>query len=163
MSAQAGNQYKTERVFGADEGTHIDADKKVECLNCHVIAVPRGLTSSRKASPSAPGHCPNCGHVHGRNSLIANRRIVSIAVTGAAGATTIAVDNGTLQMSAAILPAWADNKIVTWSVAPGTGTATISTAGVVTAVTNGTVTVTATANDGSGVTGTRVLTLSNQT
>lgn len=50
----------------------------------------------------------------------------------------ITVDDGTLQMVAAITPAEADQS-VTWSVVPGTGSATISTTGMVTALTNGTV------------------------
>ncbi len=57
-------------------------------------------------------------------------------------------------MSAAVLPSNAANKTVTWSVANGTGQATISSTGLLKAVSNGTVTVKATANDGSGVYGT---------
>jgi hypothetical protein len=85
----------------------------------------------------------------------------AIAVTGTGGATTIAVDGGTLQMLAATTPANA-SQAVKWTVTAGTGTASISADGILTALTNGTVTVTATANDGSGITGTRVITLSNQ-
>ena len=65
-------------------------------------------------------------------------------------------------MSATVLPANAIDKTVTWSVTPGTGTATISSSGLLTAATNGTVTVVATANDGSKVTGSKVITISNQ-
>jgi uncharacterized protein YjdB len=53
-------------------------------------------------------------------------------------------------MSAAVEPANASNKSVTWSITNGTGEATISTAGLLTAVKNGTVVVKATAKDGSG-------------
>ncbi len=65
-------------------------------------------------------------------------------------------------MSAAILPVDATTPAVTWSVVAGTGTASISVGGLLTALTNGTVTATATATDGSAITGTRVITLSNQ-
>jgi hypothetical protein len=88
--------------------------------------------------------------------------VTSITVSGAGGATTISVDDGTLQMSVAVLPVNADDKTVTWSVIDGSGTATINSTGLLTALTNGSVTVRAIANDGSGVYGTRVITISNQ-
>jgi hypothetical protein len=89
-------------------------------------------------------------------------RVTDITVTGAAGATTITTDGGTLQMNAAVLPADATDPSVTWSVQNGTGSATIDADGLLTATGNGTVTVKATANDGSGVEGTLVVTISNQ-
>ena len=88
--------------------------------------------------------------------------VTSITVTGAGGATTISVNAGTLQMSAAVLPSNATNKNVTWSVTNGTGSGTISGSGLLTATGNGNVTVTATAQDGSGIYGTLVITISNQ-
>ena len=51
---------------------------------------------------------------------------------------------------------------MTWSIANGTGQASINSTGLVTAVANGTVTARATANDGSGVYGTLTITISNQ-
>lgn len=84
--------------------------------------------------------------------------VTSIAVTGFAGATTVA-DGATLQMLAAILPLNATVSTVTWSVVAGTGTATISVGGLLTATAPGTVTVIATANDASGVTGSLVITV----
>ena len=66
-------------------------------------------------------------------------------------------------MEATVLPGNAGNATYTWSVSNGTGTATINTSGVLTAVTNGTVDVIATANDASGVTRTMVVTISSQT
>jgi len=89
-------------------------------------------------------------------------KVASINVTGAAGATTITTNAGSLQLSAAISPTNATNKSVTWSIANGTGQASISSSGLVTAVANGTVTARATANDGSGVYGTLLITVSNQ-
>jgi uncharacterized protein YjdB len=88
--------------------------------------------------------------------------VTSITVTGAGGSASISTDNGTLQLSAAVLPADASNKNVLWSVTSGTGQATISGSGLVTALANGTVTARATAQDGSGVYGTLLLTISNQ-
>ena len=88
--------------------------------------------------------------------------VTSITVTGASGSTTITTDNGTLQMTAAVTPADATNKTVTWSMINSTGQATINSTGLVTAVSNGTVTARATANDGSGVVGSLVITISGQ-
>ena len=88
--------------------------------------------------------------------------VTSITLSGASGFTTINYDNGSLQLSAAILPANATNQTVAWSVVNGTGQATISSAGLLTAVTNGTVTARATANDGSGIYGELVINISNQ-
>lgn len=51
---------------------------------------------------------------------------------------TITTSGGNLQMAAIIYPATA-NQAVTWSIVPGTGTATISISGLVTASSNGTV------------------------
>jgi uncharacterized protein YjdB len=87
----------------------------------------------------------------------------SISVTGEGEATTISTDKGTLQLNAAILPADATNKTVTWSIQDGTGNASINASGLVTAIANGTVTAWATANDGSGVYGTLTITITNQT
>jgi uncharacterized protein YjdB len=86
-----------------------------------------------------------------------------IEVTGANGSGTISADNGTLQLSALVLPSNTTNKSVAWSVINGTGQATISQAGLLTAVSNGTVTARASATDGSGVYGTLLITISNQT
>lgn len=86
----------------------------------------------------------------------------SIVVTGSNGATTIETNKGTLQMISTVLPADAFDKTITWSVADGTGKAIISANGLLTAKGNGTVTVKATANDGSKVIGELVVTISNQ-
>lgn len=89
--------------------------------------------------------------------------VSSITVTGAGGAAAIVTNSGTLQMSASVLPGNASDSTVMWSVINGTGTATISSGGLLTASTNGTVTVRATANDGSGVYGEKQITISGQT
>lgn len=87
----------------------------------------------------------------------------SIDVEGQGGQSTITTVGGTLQMSAAVLPSNATDNTYTWSVSNGTGSATIDVNGMLTAQTDGTVDVVATANDGSGVTGTETITISNQT
>ena len=88
--------------------------------------------------------------------------VTVITVTGAGGSSVIGTDNGQLQLTATVTPSDATNKTVTWSIVNGTGQATINSTGLVTAITSGTVTAVATANDGSGVTGTLVITITNQ-
>jgi alpha-tubulin suppressor-like RCC1 family protein len=89
--------------------------------------------------------------------------VSSIAVTGSGGATTITTNGGTLQMCAEVLPEDAFNKKVTWSIASGTEFATINESGLLVATGNGSVTVRATAQDGSGVYGSTTIEISNQT
>jgi uncharacterized protein YjdB len=85
-----------------------------------------------------------------------------ISVSGANGTNSITADNGILQLSAEVLPSNTTNKTVTWSITNGTGQATINSSGVVTAIANGTVTARATSTDGSGVSGTLMINISNQ-
>jgi uncharacterized protein YjdB len=87
--------------------------------------------------------------------------VSSINVQGQGGLSTITTAGGTLQMEATVLPANADDATYTWSVTNSSGSATINSSGLLTAITDGTVSVTATASDGSGVTGTKTITLSS--
>ncbi|MCK4854284.1 MAG: Ig-like domain-containing protein, partial [Bacteroidales bacterium] len=88
--------------------------------------------------------------------------VTSIDVQGEEGSTTITTNRGTLQMAAEVLPAEADDTTITWSVNNGTGEASISRTGLLQAVSNGTVTVVATANDGSDIQDSLQVTISNQ-
>jgi uncharacterized repeat protein (TIGR02543 family) len=88
--------------------------------------------------------------------------VASITVNGEGDASTITLSSGTLQMSASVAPANASNKNVIWSVINGTGEATISATGLLTAIQNGTVTAKATAADGSGKFGEKQITITNQ-
>jgi len=88
--------------------------------------------------------------------------VTSIDVWGTGGATTIATNGGTLQMLKKTLPTNAADTSATWSRINGSGTASISAGGLLTALTNGTVTARATANDGSAVYGEEEITISNQ-
>lgn len=84
--------------------------------------------------------------------------VTGITLSAADGSTSL-VKGKTLQLSTTVLPANAANKNVTWSVVNGTGSATVSSSGLVTGVTTGIVTVNATARDGSGKIGTLSLTV----
>ncbi|WP_141692628.1 Ig-like domain-containing protein [Paenibacillus pectinilyticus] len=92
--------------------------------------------------------------------------VASLNVTGANGTSAITTKGNTLQMAAAVLPANATNQTVTWSVYNLDGTttdkATISASGLLTSIKNGQVKVVASANDGSGVSGTAIITISGQ-
>ncbi|HRC81864.1 MAG TPA: S-layer homology domain-containing protein, partial [Sedimentibacter sp.] len=85
---------------------------------------------------------------------------ISVVVDGD-GEATITEPNGTLQLKAIVEPQNASNKSVTWSV-DDESIATIDQNGLLTAVVNGTVTVTATAKDGSGKAGSIEITISGQ-
>lgn len=77
--------------------------------------------------------------------------VEEIQVSGYGGVQVIEDQN--LQMLATVLPGSADNKEIVWSIVQVTGEAQISTDGVLTPVSPGTITVIASATDGSGVTG----------
>ena len=65
------------------------------------------------------------------SQVLAAVPVTDITVTSAGNATTV-VNAGTLQMSVAVLPVDSDDQTVSWSVAPGTGTATINPTGLLT-------------------------------
>ncbi len=85
---------------------------------------------------------------------------VDITTQGGVPAT-ITTAGGTLQLIATVNPATA-SQAVTWSVLPGTGSATISNAGLVTAVSNGTVSAIAVAQADPTVKDTLQITISGQ-
>lgn len=87
------------------------------------------------------------------------RAVSGITVSGTGGATSM-LTNTVLQMSAVVQPFTATNKSYVWSVQNGTGSATIDASGLLTAGSEGTVTVKATALDGSGVTGNKEIVIS---
>lgn len=86
-------------------------------------------------------------------------KITSISLNGT---NTITTPGGTTQITANVQPPEATNKTLTWSVSDPEK-ASISQDGNVTAIADGSVNVIATANDGSGITGTIQVTISNQT
>lgn len=89
-------------------------------------------------------------------------KVASIAVSGSSSVIEIKTLGGTLQMTKKVTPSDATNQKVVWTVVNGTGEAIISSNGLLTAVSNGTVTVKATATDGSGTFGTFNVSISGQ-
>ena len=88
--------------------------------------------------------------------------VTSISVTAEGGSAVIDTNAGTLQLSTQVSPESATVQSITWSLLEGTGKASLSSSGLVTAESNGTVTARATANDGSGVYDELIVTIENQ-
>jgi len=87
--------------------------------------------------------------------------VSSISINGLNGQDTIKINKGTILMTADIKPINATNKGITWSVDQPL-LADIGTDGILTAKKNGKVLVTATANDGSGVSGSKTIIIFGQ-
>jgi ribosomal protein S27AE len=143
-----------------------DSTLKTTCPQCKVLVVPRGINSTR-VTAEGQKHCPNCGHVFGRNELLP-RKVQGIVVTAALNgeaANTIETDGGRIQLAADVFPDYADDRTVTWSIkeeeGEGIGEATLEGT-LLYGVADGTATVIAKANDGSGVQGELIVTISNQ-
>ncbi|MDD4569778.1 MAG: S-layer homology domain-containing protein, partial [Tepidanaerobacteraceae bacterium] len=81
---------------------------------------------------------------------IAKVPITSISISGSGDASSVKKGR-TLQMNVAVLPSNATDKTVIWSVENKTGNASITDKGLLTAISVGTVTVKAIANDGSDI------------
>jgi len=89
--------------------------------------------------------------------------MTAFTLSSAGSATIISTYHGTLQFyTSAITPSNTTDQTFTWSVTNGTGSGTITSGGLLSAVTNGTVTVRAVAHDGSGIYRDLIITLSNQ-
>ncbi len=123
-----------------------------------VTAIANGIVTARATANDGSG-------IFGELAITISNQFVAvtgISVTSEGGVTTIDTNDGTLQMIAEILPSNATDKSVTWSLVEGNGHADISPTGLVTAKSNGKITVRATANDGSGLFGDTEIALSNQ-
>ncbi|WP_160691624.1 Ig-like domain-containing protein [Clostridium sp. C2-6-12] len=86
-------------------------------------------------------------------------KVSGISITGS---NVISSKGGITQLTAIATPTNANNKNVTWS-SSNSSVATVSSTGVVTAKTDGSITIIATATDGSGIVGTKTITVSGQT
>src|SRR5665648_26205 len=101
-------------------------------------------------------------NLESRGWIVNTDIVIPVESISLSGGTSINTDNGTLQLSATVLPDDATNKSIVWSVVNETGIAAISASGLLTAQKDGTVKVIATANDGSGVIGELTITITNQ-
>ena len=105
------------------------------------------------------GLAPDIGAYEYESDLI---EVDSIHIGSEGLVTTIETDGGTLQMYDTIWPGDASFQDVTWSDHPGTGDVSINQSGLVTAQEDGTDTIRATAQDGTGIYDDWILTISNQ-
>lgn len=85
----------------------------------------------------------------------------AVEITSENNIAAINTNAGTLQLTAAVLPATADQN-VTWSITSGNELATLSTTGLVTAIANGTVTVQAASTVNTAILDTFTVTITNQ-
>jgi Secretion system C-terminal sorting domain/Bacterial Ig-like domain (group 2) len=97
------------------------------------------------------------------NPTKTNASIPIVDIMSSLGKTRLITDKGTLQMTANVLPASLSDRTVTWSLAFGTGKASIDKNGLLTACSNGTVTVTATSNLNPSISSSMVITFNGQT
>ena len=107
-----------------------------------VTAIKDGTVTVKATSVSTPA-------ISGTTDVVITNQITKpatvVVTTQGEAAATITTNGGTLSLVATVAPADATDKSVTWAVTTGAEFASVSAAGVVTAVKNGTVTVTATA------------------
>ena len=87
--------------------------------------------------------------------------VETVTVSSVAGAS-ISTQGGTLQLSANVTPNFASDTTLTWSVAVGSNVASVDPIGLVTALNNGSVWVSATSNDGTNISDSIEITVSNQ-
>ena len=97
-------------------------------------------TSAKWALGTSPATANQNGTWQVGARLYQSTTVSGITVTGAAGSNTISTSKGTLQLSATVFPADAEDKSVTWSIVSGSALATINSAGLVTAIANGNIT-----------------------
>ena len=152
-------------TISPDTATNKNVTWSVSDVSIATISTAGILTAISNGSVTVKATADDGSDVFGTMNVVISGQVIpvtGITVTGTGGATTIEMDDGTLQMSAAILPSNATNKDVTWSVPANSAGSINATTGLLTALFNGSVLVTATAADGSGVTGTLTIVISNQ-
>lgn len=123
-----------------------------------VTAVSDGTVTARATAADGSG-------VYGSLALTILNQIIpvtDISISAEHGNPAIDTDNGTLQLAVIVSPSNSTHKSVIWSIAGGTGQATISQSGLVTAVSNGKVSAVASSTDGSAVSGIIEITITNQ-
>ena len=155
--------YNYTATWKAYFSTNLPAGLKVEVfsetedykeLTVRISGTPTALASGCATFTSMVEPNENCTY----NITERTDKVETIAVKAEGDATTVAAGS-TLQMSATATPDDAADKSVTWSVSDGTKATINETTGLLTGVAAGTVTVTATAKDGSGVKGTKEITV----
>ena len=88
--------------------------------------------------------------------------VESISVQSAGG-TLLSSLGGSLQLTALVLPSFASNQSVNWSVSGGSAVASVHSSGLVTGLANGSVWVSATSNDGTQISDSILITVNTAT
>ena len=145
------NQEVTWSITAGSEFATIDANGLVTAINNGTVTV--------QAVSNENGAITDAIEIIISNQILAVESI-AIAVENDAEAT-ISTDNGTLQLTALVLPS-NSNQEVTWSIVTGSEFATIDANGLVTAINNGTVTVQAVSNENNAIADTIEIVISNQ-
>ena len=172
VNSIAGNKIATDNGMLQLSASILPADATTKTVSWSVVDVTgkasisaSGLVTAEKdGTVKAVATASDGSDIKGEFTITISNQVIpveTISVSSASG-TLITTENGTLQLSASILPVDATTKKVSWSVINLTGKASISSSGLVTAEKNGTVKAIATATDGSGVKGELVVTISNQ-
>ncbi|MFD2114298.1 Ig-like domain-containing protein [Paenibacillus yanchengensis] len=99
--------------------------------------------------------------ISGQDEVTEDVKVTEVVISSVNDVKEITTKGGTLELTAKVMPEEATNKAVVWTVSD-TSLATITTDGFLTAKANGTVTVTATAADGSKVFGELTIVISGQ-
>lgn len=136
-------------IDGTGKAT-IDASGRLSALKNGTVTVLAAATDGSGISNST------VVNISGQITLVSG-----IAVSGDNG-NAINTSGGAIQMHAVVTPADATDTSVNWKVTNGTGEAHIDSGGMLCALKNGTVTVTATANDASLTSGSAVVTICSQ-
>jgi uncharacterized protein YjdB len=95
-------------------------------------------------------------------NILASITVTDIDVSSTGGVTQMILGEE-LQMLVSVLPMDATNPVVAWSVVNGTGSASVSSGGLVSALSVGSVELIATADDGSGVSDSFLLSINSAT
>lgn len=167
IDTQSGTLQMIAEVLPEDATNKVVDWSVIEGTGGATISVDGLLTAVKNGTVTVNATSTDGSNIVGSTEItISNQAVIlvtSITVTSESGASTITNKGGTLQMIATVLPENATEKAVTWSVTNGTGQASISAEGLLAAIADGTVTAKATSTDGSNISGTMLITISNQT
>ncbi|MEC0167510.1 pectinesterase family protein [Paenibacillus graminis] len=145
---------------GADAAARYNWSRQLTAGEAAAYAVQSVLGGSDGWNPQTPVVVPGAEDVP-------VSRVTSITVKGADNISAIEADKGTLQLQAEVLPKQAANRNVVWTVTEtdgltSTAKAAIDQNGLLKARLNGTVRVTASAADGSGISASLDIAISGQ-
>lgn len=129
-----------ENSFNSEVGEWSSSNNNIATVNAGVVTAVASGTATISFTK---------GNVSGTCAVTVNKAPVPVTGITISGETTVEVDS-TITLIATVEPADADNKNVTWSANPES-VATVDQNGVVTGVSEGTVTITATSNENNNI------------